>query len=235
MLLVRPDGSRRRLQPDICAGQDRGIRVPPTLLAGLASDLNKLRRNRLTYAVNVQYVLNIAGRSTGMSRLNSGHFGRRAAEPIRHHIDRHARFLAVSAQLDAEAPPANGGAPLLIHFISLSVDHLIVQDNGSDKTNNHGRRTCNLHRHDSWCNLFRMARVTAHLRVMRPSPAQRAVTAPFAGVRSSDRPGWTDPLYDVRQIGGGDVLQRFWRLALPWACNGLATGHTKCFRVKGRR
>ena len=103
-----------------------------------------------------------------MSRFDPGHFGRRSAEPFGHDIDRHARLLAVPAQLDAEAPPTNRGTPVLIHFFSLSVDHLIVQDNPSDKTNNHGRRTCNLHRHDSWCNLFRMARVTAHLRVMRP-------------------------------------------------------------------
>src|SRR4051794_21474403 len=170
-----------------------------------------------------------------MPCLNSGHFGRGAAEPSRHHVDRHARRLAVPAQLDAEAPPTNGGTPALVHLFSLSVDHLIVQDNASDKTNNHGRRTCNLHRSDSWCNVFGMACVTAHLRVMRPSPAQRADAAPFAGVRSSDRPGWTDPLYDVRQTGDGNVLQRFWRLALPWACNGVETGHTKCFRVKGRR
>ena len=127
------------------------------------------------------------------------------------------------AQLDAEAPPTNGRTPMLIHFFSLSVDHLIVQDNPSDKTNNHGRRTCNLHRHDSWCNVFGMARVTAHLRVMRPrGPALRAETAPFAGGRVTDRPGWTDPLDDVREIGDGNVLQRF--LAI-----GIVMGLQWCF------
>src|ERR1700754_5021541 len=133
--------------------------MPPSFLPSFSGNLDELHLDRFSNAINVQNILYVHGSSAGMSRLNSGHFGRRATDSRRYRVDGDSGGLAMPSQLDSEPPPANGGTPLLIHEFSLSVDHLIVQEN-ADKTNNHGRLTCNLHRQHSWCNLFPMARVT---------------------------------------------------------------------------
>jgi hypothetical protein len=108
-----------------------------------------------------------------------------------------AFYLSIEASdpnFDPEATPANGGTSMLIHDHSLPVDHLTVQDNGSVTDDNHGRRTCNLHRLDSWCNLFGMARVTQFVGVTQPNPANHTKRSRFTGVESTDHPGCTDPL-----------------------------------------
>src|SRR4051812_2104104 len=96
--------------------------MPPSLLSCFSGNLDKLCLYCVLYAINVQHVLDITWRRTGMSRLNPGHFGRGAAEAISHEVDRPPRRFSVPAQLDAEATTTNGGTSTLIHGHSLSVD-----------------------------------------------------------------------------------------------------------------
>src|SRR4051812_13464773 len=89
--------------------------MPPSLLPCFSGNLDKLLLHSFAYAINVHHGPYVTGRGAGMTRLNSGHFGRRASEPVGHDVDRDPCRFPVPAQLDPEAAAANGGTAMLIH------------------------------------------------------------------------------------------------------------------------
>src|SRR3569833_3136887 len=67
LLLVRSNRSCRGLEPDIGTVENRRKGMPPSLLLSFPGDLDELVLHRIRYAVNVQYVMQIARRGTTMT------------------------------------------------------------------------------------------------------------------------------------------------------------------------